>query len=359
MAALEDIATVLTASPELTEQRRWQNNLKRLYQKIRETLRDRKLKPEYLRHLGLMRVLYKPIEIGKRKLQERELRKTHYFVNPHYHSGFPFSQDAVRLRDPFLAVAKHMRKYRAKVLYVTDHDNNFFFIALRNDPPKSITKRFDISSDEWMIRLEPKKGWFRKRGARLRPIYIMNAKEEHVVMEPGDSPLLNLEMIRPCNITQMRRARILPIQEFLEQAYPFATINHPWLPGSFETEANVDKTLELAESARVPVFLEVFNGGVTPIQGFTNVWAEQYHRKHPYVPVFTGSDLHRPDVVPAGIWIRKEFLRDALVAQDGLAINLAVRDALLSRKEDDVVHRKIYSDPYKVLTGYVGKKLVG
>ncbi|MBW3011102.1 hypothetical protein KY326_02705, partial [Candidatus Woesearchaeota archaeon] len=249
------------------------------------------------------------------------------------------------------------RKYRVRVLYVTDHDNNLFFITLKNRPPESITKRFDIDSDNWMITLSPKKGLLRM--TKYHTLYIMKAREDHIVMKPGDKPLLNLEMIRPCNITRPERARILPVNEFLSQAYPFATVNHPGLQGSFETEENVDRAFEIADVLGIPLFLEVFNGGVTPIQGYTNLWSEYYHEKHPEVPVFTGSDLHRPDLRPAGIWVRKELLKPAMESRKGLEVNLAMARAVQSRTEDDVIQDKIYSESFKVLYGYVGKKLVG
>ncbi|MBW3017854.1 hypothetical protein KY325_01710 [Candidatus Woesearchaeota archaeon] len=348
-----------TFSPELEEHRTPIYCARRIKDKIVETLRDSKLRRAYLHGLNLaLGSLYKPIEIGKRKLKERELRRTHYFINLHYHSGYPFSLDAVRHRDPFVATIKHMRKQDVRILYVTDHDNNFFFWTLRTDPPKWVTKNYDMHCDDWMITLVPKKGLLRKR--KLKTLYIMNAQEYHIRLNPDDKLRLNLEMIAPTN--ELPGKALFPnLDQLLYKArHTFVTLNHPNHFDSFETEKDIVSALEAADKIGTPMIVERFNGGVTPVQGYVNLFAQQICEKYP-VPNFVGSDLHIP-LKPAGVWIRKGLLKTALASRNGLHVNQTIRDALLGKTvstPSDIIGREIYSNPASIFMSYVGKKLTG
>jgi hypothetical protein len=357
LKCLEERVLKDTYSPELELQRTPLYCARRIKDKIMETLRDRRLRKTYLRGLHTaLTSLYKPIEMGKRKLKEMELRKTHYFVNMHYHSGYPFSLDAVRHKDPFVTTIKHMIKHRVKVLYVTDHDNNLFFWTLRNNPSKWITKRYDISYDDWMISLIPKKSRLRRK--RLRPLYIMNAQEYHIRMHPDDKLKLNLEMIAPTN-KKPEKAQFPPLDVLLQRSRDtFVTLNHPNHFDSFETEKDMMTAVESADKIGTPLIVEKFNGGVTPIQGYVNDFAAQFCEKYPDLPTYIGSDLHTP-LKPAGVWIRKELLANALESKSGLRVNLAIRNALLNKTQESVIERKIYSNSANVIMGYVCKKLAG
>ncbi|MBW2987846.1 hypothetical protein KY336_04825 [Candidatus Woesearchaeota archaeon] len=356
LKSLEERVLKDTHSADLEEQRNPRYCVRKIKDKIVQTLRDKTLRKPYLRGLNsALTSLYKPIEFGKRKLKERELKKTHYFVNMHYHSSYPFSLDAVRLRDPFVSVIKNMRKHNIKILYVTDHDNNLFFWTLRNNPPRWVTKNYDIHSDDWMITLSPKKRKFRRKPQTM---YIMNAQEYHIRLDPDDNLKLNLEVIAPTN-ARPGRASFPPLTDLLHASKDtFVTLNHPNHFDSFETEKDMENALGKARDAGTVLFVERFNGGVTPVQGYVNLFAEDFCQRHPEVPTSVGSDLHVP-IEPAGVWIKKNLLRSALDSKDGLKVNQAIRNALLMRLPGNVVNREIYSSPSKVFASYVGKSLTG